>query len=160
NVSVTTTQSTLGTPLYMSPEQVRSAKHVDGRSDIWSLGVILYEMLSGEPPFVGDSASAIIASIAADEPKPLQDLRPDLPSELSAAIMQALAKHPSARYQTVDEFADTIAPFGPSGHAAMRAPSDRPRVSNIDLSAKIRALQVTLDVEPPVSGESARGGEP
>src|SRR5262249_22784955 len=82
NVSVTTTQSTLGTPLYMSPEQVRSAKHVDGRSDIWSLGVILYEMLSGEPPFVGDSASAIIASIAADVPKPLQDLRPDLPSEL------------------------------------------------------------------------------
>jgi serine/threonine-protein kinase len=148
NVSVTTTQSTLGTPLYMSPEQVRSAKHVDSRSDIWSLGVILYELVSGIPPFLGDSASAIIAAIAADSPQSLGDLRPDLPQEFVAIVMKTLQKEPALRFQTVDELADALAQFGPTGRGAVRAMSDWPRRSSTDLGAQAaRALQQTLQAD-------------
>jgi eukaryotic-like serine/threonine-protein kinase len=108
---VTSTQSSFGTPCYMSPEQVRSAKHVDGRSDIWSLGVILYEMLSGEPPYGGETASATIAAIAADTPEPLEALCPELPEGLTAAVMRCLARDPRERFATVEAFAAAIAPF-------------------------------------------------
>jgi serine/threonine-protein kinase len=81
--ALTATRTMMGSPLYMSPEQVRSAKNVDRRSDIWSLGVILYELLSGRLPFEGDNPGAICAMIVADAPVPLRWMKKDLPEALS-----------------------------------------------------------------------------
>ncbi|MEQ9319647.1 MAG: serine/threonine-protein kinase, partial [Polyangiaceae bacterium] len=86
--SVTQTSSSLGTPLYMSPEQIRSAKHVDARTDIWSLGVILYELIAGTTPFEADSPTAVIAAITADTPRPLAQTGPDVPVPLSEVVMK------------------------------------------------------------------------
>jgi serine/threonine protein kinase len=108
----TSTQAVFGTAFYMSPEQIRSTKAADGRSDVWALGVILFELITGRTPFIG-SATSTIASIAADPiPKP-SEFRQDIPPALEAAIMRTLEKDPNARFQTVQAFAAAISTFGP-----------------------------------------------
>jgi hypothetical protein len=111
--SMTTTATAFGTPLYMSPEQVRSAKHVDVRTDVWSLGVVLYELLAAEPPFNGASATGILAAIIADKPVRIEERRPEVPAGLAKAVMKALEKDPNARFADIREFATAIAPYGP-----------------------------------------------
>ncbi len=112
-VSATSTQTMLGTPLYMSPEQVRSARDVDGRADIWSLGVVLYEALTGQLPFMSEDASGVIAAIISDPVTPVRQLRPDVPPALEAAIMKALEKDRNRRFRLVDELASALLPFAP-----------------------------------------------
>ena len=94
--------STLGTIHYMSPEQIQG-KDVDHRSDIWSLGVVLYEMLTGEVPFSGDYEQAVMYSILNEEPEPIQKLRPDITSELLHVVNRALEKDAADRYQSINE---------------------------------------------------------
>ncbi|MDI3291139.1 serine/threonine-protein kinase [Polyangium sp. 15x6] len=117
NAAQTATTAAFGTPQYMSPEQVRSAKNVDGRADIWSLGVVLYELLGGRGPFDEASATAALAAIIADEPRPLRELRPDLPQKLADVVMKALEKRADDRWPDIDTFMAALVPFGPAGAA-------------------------------------------
>jgi len=98
---VTRAGTTLGTAAYMSPEQAQGAV-VDHRSDIWSLGVVLYEMVTGETPFKGEYEQAVIYSILNEEPEPVSSLHADVPPELERIINKTLAKNPEERYQTAD----------------------------------------------------------
>jgi serine/threonine protein kinase/Tfp pilus assembly protein PilF len=92
----------LGTARYMSPEQARGQK-VDARSDIWSLGVVLYEMVGGSPPFRGETPSDCIAAILTTEPPPLSGVLPDIPPRLESILQKALRKNSDERYQTIKE---------------------------------------------------------
>ncbi|HKP35467.1 MAG TPA: protein kinase [Pyrinomonadaceae bacterium] len=93
----------LGTSQYMSPEQARG-KPIDGRTDIWSLGVMLYEMASGRPPFSGETKTDVIVAIARSEPLPIARFAPTLPGEFEWIVLKALRKNVDERYQTVKEF--------------------------------------------------------
>jgi eukaryotic-like serine/threonine-protein kinase len=99
---------TLGTPAYMSPEQA-SGGTVDGRSDVYALGCVLYEMLAGEPPFTAPTAQAMIARHLSETPRPLHLARTTVPAPLEHAVGKALAKSPADRYSTAAEFAEALA---------------------------------------------------
>jgi len=112
-----------GTPLYMSPEQLRATAGVDHRTDIWSLGVVLHELLVGSPPFEGQDLPRLCASILTAPPVRISAIRPSVPSVLEAIVQRCLEKEPQRRFRNVAEFAQELAPFGP--------PSSDERVSRI-----------------------------
>jgi serine/threonine-protein kinase len=106
---LTETGLSLGTPHYMSPEQATGDRDIDARSDIYSLGAVIYEMLVGDPPHSGSNLQAIIAKIIADEPSPVTRSRKTVPPNVEAAIARALAKVPADRFASAAEFAQAIA---------------------------------------------------
>jgi serine/threonine-protein kinase len=108
------TQELMGTPLYMSPEQIRSTANVDHRADIWSLGVVLYELITGQLAFHGEAITKICAAVLEQEPPPLATFAPDAPAGLQAVIDRCLQKDPAKRFQNVAELALALLPFGPS----------------------------------------------
>lgn len=110
--SLTSTRSVIGSPAYMAPEQIRDAKHVDHRADIWALGLILYELLSGHQAFKADTLPAVCAAIVADLPKPLHEHRASLPPAVIAVVERCLEKDPQRRFQSVNGLADALAPYG------------------------------------------------
>ncbi|WP_394822388.1 serine/threonine-protein kinase [Pendulispora albinea] len=103
----------VGSPLYMAPEQMRDAKRADPRADIWSLGIILYELLAGAAPFAGETLTEVCASIVTDPPRPLAPGRTDVPAPLEAVVTRCLAKDPAERFQNVAELARALQPFAP-----------------------------------------------
>ncbi|WP_437339425.1 protein kinase domain-containing protein [Sorangium sp. So ce394] len=109
--SLTATDRIMGSIHYMSPEQIRSLKYTDVRTDIWALGVILYRMLSGRHPFEGETMTAVTAAIMMDTPTSLLALHPDLPPAVAALVDKCLTKDPAARVQNVAEVARVLAPF-------------------------------------------------
>jgi serine/threonine protein kinase len=111
-LSLTATNTMLGSPHYMSPEQVRNLKSIDGRTDIWALGVILYQLLTAHRPFEDESLGGLFMMIGGDPPTPIGNWRSELPAELGQVIMRCLEKDPAARPQTVAELARGLAPFG------------------------------------------------
>jgi serine/threonine protein kinase len=106
DMSLTQTQSMLGTPAYMSPEQMRSARDVDQRTDIWSLGTVLYELVEARRPFEAESFSEMCVMVAVDPPRPMVNA-----PELTPVVMRCLAKSPNERYANVAELMADLAPF-------------------------------------------------
>jgi serine/threonine-protein kinase len=105
---LTETGFTVGTPAYMSPEQAAADRDLDGRSDVYSMGVVLYEMLAGEPPFTGATAQAVMARRLTETPRPLRLTRDAVPPEVERAIMKALARAPADRHRTAGAFAQAL----------------------------------------------------
>jgi eukaryotic-like serine/threonine-protein kinase len=113
---VTQTGLSLGTPQYMSPEQATGDRGVDGRSDIYSLAAVTYEMLAGEPPHIGNSSQAIIARVLTERPRPVRVTRPSVPEHVDHALAKALEKLPADRFASARELADALTgrtPVGP-----------------------------------------------
>ena len=126
--SLTQTGTAIGTPTYMSPEQASGDTELDARSDIYSLGAMLYEMLGGTAPFVGPTVQAIIAKLFTEPVPPLRDQRQDVPDWLNSAVIKALAKSPDGRYATAAQFAQALTwPGGTSTPAELKTGSAQAR---------------------------------
>ena len=138
---LTETGLALGTPAYMSPEQAASGR-LDGRSDIYALGCVAYEMLAGQPPFTGPTAQAILARHAVDPVPPLHTVRATVPSGIETAIERALAKVPADRFASADEFA----------HALTAEDGSTPRYTRRLLSRARMALGLGVGVAAVAAG--------
>jgi eukaryotic-like serine/threonine-protein kinase len=112
DAKLTDTISLVGTPAYMSPEQIRNSKKIDARTDIWSLGIILFELLSGLCPFDGDEIGEILDNVLNKPCRSILELRPDLPLELAVVIDKCLDKKRDARFASAGQLARALAPFG------------------------------------------------
>ena len=106
---MTETGMSLGTPHYMSPEQAMGEREITARSDVYALGVVLYEMLTGDPPFTGSTAQAVVARVLTETPRPILPQRHTIPPQVEAAVLTALEKLPADRFSTAAEFADALA---------------------------------------------------
>ncbi len=109
---MTETGMSLGTPHYMSPEQAMGEREITARSDVYALGVVLYEMLTGDPPFSGSTAQAIVARVLTESPRPILPQRHTIPPHVEAAVLTALEKLPADRFGTAAEFAEALAGRG------------------------------------------------
>lgn len=141
----------IGTPAYMSPEQTSGESTVDGRSDIYSLGCVFYEMLVGEPPFTGPSAQAVLARQRSDTPRSIRVVRPGIPPAVVSAVETALAKVPADRFATANDFKRALESSGVS-----RDSTPRPRrwatarlASILVPAALLIALGIALRPRPP-----------
>lgn len=119
--SHTQTSDILGSPPYMSPEQLRSTKHVDHRTDIWSLGTILFELLTGRTPFVADTMADLCMKIVAEPSPPLRSLLPSAPPGLEAILLRCHEKDPAARFSSAQELSAALAPFALAKDRTMSA---------------------------------------
>ena len=145
---MTSTQALMGSPLYMAPEQMRSSKNVDARADIWSMGVILYEMLGGRSPFGGDTLPEVCARIMAEDPAALRETRPEVPVALEAVVLRCLEKDPKRRFPDVATLAQALSAFG---HSDSRTAADR-------IGRVVRARQASsTDLKPDTTGSNAVG---
>jgi serine/threonine-protein kinase len=143
-----TATTMFGLSPYSSPELMRKAKHVDVRTDIWSLGAIFYELLTGRPPFSGEAA-ALMLMISRDEPAPISHLRPDLPPEIESIIGWCLAKDVDGRFRNVHAFAHALSPFTRGeGEVLVQ------RIGQTTENAKKRRAAAAQSAPPPAAASS------
>ena len=128
---MTETGMSLGTPHYMSPEQAMGEREITARSDVYALGAVLYEMLTGDPPFTGSTAQAVVARVVTESPRPLTAQRHTIPPHVEAAVLTALEKLPADRFATAAQFSEALGNRGYASVAATAvspaAPRPRPR---------------------------------
>ena len=136
---MTKTQAVMGSPLYMSPEQMASSRDVDGRTDIWALGTILYELLTGRVPFLGETMPQLCAMILQERPPPARQFRPDLPEHLEQTILRCLEKDRNRRFPNVAELAHALMPFG-----SRNASRSVERISKVLTAAGISSSEIAL----------------
>lgn len=146
----------VGTPAYMSPEQIKDPAHVDPRADIWALGALLYELVTGQMAFVGDDVKAVLQMVVSEDPCPMTALRRDVSPELEAIVMRCLQRDREKRWASAATFARALAPFGSVGiwtqlasvqkelgssHSVrtVAAPSVEPMVANVRGAAVVTA---------------------
>ncbi|MDI1444318.1 serine/threonine-protein kinase [Polyangium sp. 6x1] len=149
-----------GSPSYMAPEQLRSATDVDARADIWSLGVVLYELVTGRLPFPARTMADMMAAVVRDPPQPLAEVRADAPPELEAILMRCLEKEPSDRYSSVGELARALAPLSP-GNEALVARIERVSARSAAGGAPSLPVPSSARVDVVASGQAdavTRGG--
>ena len=132
---LTETGLALGTPAYMSPEQATAARDLDGRSDLYALGCVLYEMLAGQPPFLGATAQQLLARHAIDPVPPLRTVRATVPVGVEQSVMRALAKIPADRFPTAAEFAEALAAPGDTAVTSASMPQRHRRRRMVALAA-------------------------
>ena len=157
DMQLTQTQSVLGTPSYMSPEQMRSARNVDARTDIWSLGTVLYEVLEGRRPFEADSFSEMCVKVAIDAPTPM--LR--TPPAMEQVVMRCLEKTPELRYASMADLGRDLVPFANDPHQASALVERMQRMlrrSQADWDVKSSPTHTTQPT--PLPGVVARGLTP
>ncbi len=152
--SITLTDAIVGTPRYMAPEQVRASKNVDARADVWALGVTLYELLAGAPPFDGQTVLAVLNQIEHQEPRLLAERQPGVSLQLAQVVHRCLAKDPAQRPADARALAELLAPFGGEGvrkDVPARRPSDPVDLSLIDDNVEVLSGRGTS----PEAGASA-----
>jgi serine/threonine-protein kinase len=141
--AMTRTRAVMGSPLYMSPEQMTSTRDVDGRTDIWALGVILYELLAGQPPFSADTMPQLCGLILSGPTPSIRTVRANIPPALDAVLRRSLEKDPARRYPNIAEFAAALAEFAPK-----RARASIDRVARVVQSGSMTTSGVLVASEP------------
>lgn len=149
---LTTDSQVLGSPAYMAPEQLRQSNKVDPRADIWSLGVILYELMTGRLPFDGSTTGALFAAILEKPPYPMTRFVPDFPMDLERVVLRCLAKRPDTRWASVVELSSALLPFA----AASIGQSAVERIARIASSSE----EVDEMTEPELSPTDLLNSDP
>jgi eukaryotic-like serine/threonine-protein kinase len=161
-LKLTDTGLAVGTPAYMSPEQATGQAQVDGRADIYALGCLVYEMLTGAPPFTGPSAQAVMARHSVDPVPPLATVRA-VPAALERAVFKALAKSPADRWASATAFADALSSAVPATRVSEASPHDRSPVLKrlaVAIAAALAVVALGWAAWPGRSGPSAEAGAP
>jgi eukaryotic-like serine/threonine-protein kinase len=141
--AMTRTRTVMGSPLYMSPEQMTSTRDVDGRTDIWALGVILYELLCGQPPFTADTMPQLCGLILSGPTPSIRTVRATIPAGLDAVLRHCMEKDPARRYPNIAEFTGALAEFAPR-----RARVSIDRVARVIQSASMTTSGVIVASTP------------